>query len=117
MLSSLGGIWVVREFFKYQEYFECPTCRAKHFVQLNSIPKSLVIIQLIESTRHSLRNQSPLNQRHFSNSQFTDLPPPYSSQNNGPSQATYSKLSQSNQATSGSNYNISHESNVHGSSG
>jgi len=100
-----------------REYFECPTCRAKHFVQLNSIPKSLVIIQLIESTRHSLRNQSPQNQRHFSSSQFTDLPPPYSSQTNGPSQATVSKLSQSNQAASGSNYNMSHESNVQGSSG
>jgi hypothetical protein len=65
------------------EYLECPTCRRKHFVQISSIPKSLVIIQLIESRRNSLRNQSQANNHHFSNPQKTttdnwDQPPPYS---------------------------------------
>ena len=54
-----------------REYIECPACRSKHFVQISSIPKSLVIIQLIEIRRSSLKNQSQASNQHLSKAQKT----------------------------------------------
>ena len=83
-----------------REYIECPTCRGKHFVQISSIPKSLVIIQLIESRRSSLIT-----------SRDRDQPPPYTSQEIY--SATSRAQSQNNyQANSNNNANITHQTNI-----
>ena len=100
-----------------REYIECPTCRGKHFVQISSIPKSLVIIQLIESRRSSLRNQSQANNHHFSNSQKTttdnwDQPPLYSSQKiYSPSFSAQSQSQNNYQANSNNNAHTTHQKN------
>ena len=38
----------------HKDYIECPTCRQKYFVPLNSIPKSRFIQDYMETTRNKL---------------------------------------------------------------
>ena len=100
------------------EYIECPTCRKKYFKQISSIPKSLVIIKMIERRRSSLRNQSQANNHHFSNSQKTttdnwDQPPPYTSQEiYSPTSRVQSQSQNNYQANSNNNANITHQTNI-----
>jgi len=91
------------------EYIDCPTCRGKHYVPINSIPKSLVIIQLITTKRQSLRNQYPDDNQHFGVTQNIinenrDLPPPYST-------SSVTRQSQSDYQISSNDYYLSHGSN------
>lgn len=85
-----------------RKYIECPVCKEKHFTSLDKIPKSLVTIQLIETTQQSDYNQN-LTSNSTDSNQTLELNNPYgTSRNNSNSwketNPFYSDLQQSNQS-------------------
>ena len=82
------------------DFLECPMCRAKHYTPLNSIPKCLVIAQLLESNKNANRPSNSqshsFNFQHFGSSlpkmtshQYEDSPPAYSSHNHIPASQNF----------------------------
>ena len=55
------------------EYIECPTCREKCFRRLDEIPKSLVMLQLLEASRGSQRYNAPSSNNFASNQRQQEL--------------------------------------------
>jgi hypothetical protein len=59
------------------EYIECPTCREKTHKKLHEIPKSLVLIQLLEATKNiNADHRSSNNDSNINNNMIRSQRPP-----------------------------------------
>jgi hypothetical protein len=96
------------EFYSYRNessslsHIECPVCRAKHYTKIEDVPKSRLILNLIEFTNGNLNNIKELvnlNTINRSNSPSTDndvsppsSPSPSSSSSSSPPNSTTSSI-------------------------
>ena len=88
------------------EYIECPTCREKCYRRINEIPKSLVIVQLLDASNGSSSSSTSSNNNNRNNATQNNVP--YnSSMNNYPMQNNpfYSNTSPTATSTLTSNNN------------
>ncbi len=61
MCSDCLSRMIKKETSSSRDYVECPTCREKCFKRLAEIPKSLVMIQLMDAAKSSNIQSIPLN--------------------------------------------------------